>query len=120
MGGKKTIIPFRSLDNRGTGTVAEQDAGVAVGPVDDPRQDLGADYEHLLCITGANIFVCNGKAVDKTGTGRGKVKCGCVDRPEFVLHDAGGCRKGKIGGNGSENDQIEFFGLDAGHLQCPP
>ena len=53
--GKDAALPLPGLHDRGTGAVSEEDAGIAVRPVDDTRQDLGSYDKGLLCGAGANV-----------------------------------------------------------------
>src|SRR4030067_92574 len=53
-------------DHHGSGTVTEQHAGAAGGPVDNARQGLGPDHQRVLRAGAAHEFVCEIPRINTT------------------------------------------------------
>ena len=62
------------FDQHGAGAVAEQDAGGAVGVIDDAAHGVGADHQHLSVRAGGHQVGAGGGAVDEAGAGRDQVE----------------------------------------------
>ena len=78
------------FDQHGARAIAEQDAGGAVGVIDDAAHGVGADHQHLLVRAGRHQVRADGQAVDEAGTGRDQVEAPGALRADAVLHQAGG------------------------------
>ena len=118
--------------------VAEQEGDGAFGVVDEVRELLNADDQHVLCGACADEGVCLGDAVAETCTRCGDVVCralgadcvgdqgcqggGCVgvrdgrdDDRLNVLTGYTGCCQGVLGGtDGKVGDRLVFAGAVAG------
>src|SRR6185437_883951 len=70
--------------------VAEEDAGGAVGVVDDGAHDVGADDENLFVRAGFDELGADLQGVGEAGAGGGEVKAPGAGGSELVLHEAGG------------------------------
>ena len=62
------------LDQHGAGAVAEQDAGGAVGVVDDAAHGIGADDQDLAVRAGGHQVRARGEAVDESGAGGDEIE----------------------------------------------
>src|SRR5262249_55512172 len=60
-------VVFGRLEEDGPGAVAEEDAGRAVGPVADLREDLAADDKDVLRHAALNELLGDGERVDEAG-----------------------------------------------------
>ena len=94
------------------GAVAEQNAGVAVCPVDDGAQLVRTDHQN--CIVGmiADELLGHFNGVEETRAGCGNIEAGRVFRAKQPLNVAGGGRKKRIRGDGRNDDQIDLHGRD--------
>ena len=64
------VVPLMRLQDEGSRAVAEEDAGRAVGPVDEPGKDLAADDEDVLRLVGLDQAVGEVKSVEEADAGR--------------------------------------------------
>src|SRR3954453_14428969 len=61
---------FARSEHNGAGTVAEQNAGAAVAPVQNARIDFGADHQCVLALTRADKQIGNGERIHKAAAHR--------------------------------------------------
>ena len=102
----------------GAGAVAEQDAGVAVGPVGEARQHFGADHQRPPREPAEHHALGDRQAVDVAGTGGRDVEGHRIDRPDFLLNQAGRRRTAdEIGSGRREDDQVDRRRIGARALQ---
>src|SRR5262249_44936817 len=92
-----------------TGTVAKKDATVAIGPVGDRRQFLGADHKDRLVCMGGNELLCNLQPKKKACTGCGNVEASGVGCSDLLLNKAGGGWEKHIRRGGCHDDEIDLF-----------
>ena len=115
--GQDAVPVLHAAHDRGTGTVAEEDAGVAVRPVRDAGQGFGPDDEDLLVQAAGNHLRCHAEAVHEARAARRQVEGAGMGRAELVLDDAGRGRINVIRRGRGHDDQIQFLRLDAGVLE---
>ena len=114
------IGQFDALEHGSAGTVAEQHAGGAVGPVEDAGIGLGADDQRAAGKAVLDEAVGGGNGEDEAGAHRLDVEGGAVMHAELVLHD-GGCRRiGEIGRRRRHDDEVDVGDAEAGVLRAPP
>ena len=104
---------FAGLEEDGPGAVAEDDAGGAVGVVDDGAHDVGTDDHYFFVGTGFDEFGSDLEGVGEAGAGGGEVETPDVGGTELVLDEAGGGGERHVGGDGGDDDDFEFGGVDA-------
>jgi len=102
---------------RSAGPVAEEHAGIAVGPVHNTAQSLGADDQHILGVARQNVAARHGQCVDEAGAGSTEVKSACIDRANSILHDAGCGREEIFRRARRADDQIHLAGVDIGYIK---
>ena len=105
------------LQDRCPCPVPEQHGSRSIVPIRDSGQGLGTDHQRRLAAARAEIAVGVVEAINESGTGGIDVDRGTADRAELPLHDTGHGRDDLIGRAGSDHDQVEVRGLDAGHVQ---
>ena len=101
------------FDQHGAGAIAEQDAGGAVGVVDDAAHGVGADHQHLLMRAGGHQVGAGGEAVDEAGAGGDQVEAPGAARAERVLHQAGGGGEEHVRRDGADDDGVDVGGANA-------
>ena len=111
------MIAPGALQDDGARAVAEEHAGVPVGPVDVPRQDLAADDEDVLGLARLDQAVGEVEGVEKPDTGRAHVGRRRPGRAEVALDEAGGRRKGHVARDRSHEDHVQVLGLHARAFQ---
>ena len=101
------------------GPVAEQDAGVPVGVVEEPGQQLGADDQDVPGHAAGDVRLRGGIGVDEAGAGRGhvhrrraRVADGLLDQRRRRGHPV-------VGRQGGEEDEVDLVGVDAGRPDRP-
>ena len=104
---------LRAQDHRPR-PVAEQDAGRAVGPVEDSGKGLGADDERGFRLAEADEVVRHVQRIDEPGADRLDVEGGAPGHAERVLDPRRGCREGLVRGRRRDDDQVEIGRLHPG------
>ena len=99
---------FAALEHRSSGPVAEEHAGVAVGPVDDGGQFFGADNQYVLINATGNKGAAHFEGIDKSGTSRFQIKRGGLGGAQFLLYQTGGGGEGHVGRDGGHDNEIEI------------
>src|SRR5882724_11899993 len=84
------------LEHDGTGAVAEQHAGAAVAPVEDPRKRLRTDDEGPLVAAAAQEIVGGRQRKDETGAYRLQIEGDAMIDAERALDGDRGRRKGVV------------------------
>ena len=105
---------FRATQNCGTGAVPEENAGVAVFPVDEGREFFGADNERVFEGAVGDESLGNLHRVDEA-----RARCGDVERyrshaAQVLLNIASGGGGEGVGGDGGDDDELQVFCGDAG------
>ena len=96
---------------RRAGAVAEQHAGVAIGPVDHARQDLDADDQHALELPALDERVGDRHAVDEAGARRRDVERRALPGDaELLLHRHRDRRHRHVGRDGRHDDAVDARG----------
>lgn len=114
------LIFKAGLDQHGTGTIAKENAGRAIGVVDHRAHYVGPDDQHLAVSAGFDKFGTDLQGVDEAGAGGGEVKAPGLGGAEFSLHEAGGGGKEHVRRDGGDDDRVDFPGRNAGVLQAAP
>ena len=95
------------------GAVAEEHAGGAVGVVDDGGHGVRADDEDFFLGAGLDELRAHLEGVDESGTGGGEVEAPGALGAEAILDEAGGGGEEHVGGDGADDDDFNFGGIDA-------
>ena len=98
----------------GAGAVAEQHAGAAVVPVENPRKGLGADHQRALEGAGAQEIVGGRQREDEARADRLQVEGRAMVDAERVLHRDRGGGKGVVRRRGRQHDQVDRLRVDPG------
>ena len=106
-------MPSTASITTAPGSVGEEDRRVAVGPVGDARQGVGADQEDLLGPHGDHAVGCH-EAVDEPAARRVHVERAAVEA-EFALHDRTTRGDGLVGRGGRQDETVDLARVEAGH-----
>ncbi len=106
-------LVFRRFEQDRTRSIAKDDAGRAIGVVDDRRHHVGADHQHFLVRSGRDELRSSLQRVNKRRTSRRDIESPDILRAEFVLHQTSGRGKKHVGRNGPHDNRIEIGRLDA-------
>ena len=101
----------------GAGTVTKQHAGTAVVPVQQAAHDFGAHYQHVFGHAAFDVTVGRSQGVDKTGAHRLHIKCRYARDTQLFLQNTGGTGEHHVRRSGSDDDQVQIGGLQAGTFQ---
>ena len=102
------------LQDDSAGAVAEQHAGAAVVPVEDPREGLGADHQRALEVAGAQQTVGGRQREDEARADRLQIEGRAMGDAEGGLHRDRGGGKGIIRRRGAEHDEVDRLRVDPG------
>jgi hypothetical protein len=105
-------------DNR-TGTITEKNAGIAVLPVYTCRKRFRPNEQDFHFRPIPDIVVRHIQPIGKPGTGGIDVVGKTIFSPQLRLHETGGGWHDHVGGNGGNDDQIQFLRIDTGDSQRP-
>ncbi len=108
--------PVALLQDDRTRTIAEEDAGVAVVPVDDGGKLFRADDQDGLVEPRGDELIRRDERVEEAGAGGRDIEGGSPCRPDLVLDVTGGGGEGSIRRAGGDDDQIDRLGIDAAQL----
>ena len=109
--------PVVRHQQRRAGAVAEEHAGVAIGPVDHARQDLDADHEHALELPALDERVGDRHAVDEAGARRRDVERRALPGDaELLLHRHRDRRHRHVGRDGRHDDAVDLLRIDLRRL----
>src|SRR6516225_4362452 len=101
-----------AIEDHRAGAVAEQHAGAAVGPIQNPRESLRSDHQGPRERAGPKQRVRRCQAINKTRAHCLQVKRGAMSDAKPSLNRNRTCRERIIGRGGSEYDQINRLGID--------
>jgi len=107
----------RRIQHDRPGPVAEQDAGAAVLPVEDPRKGLGADHQRGARLTQPQGVVGGRQRKDEPRAHRLHVERGAALHAEPRLELDRGRREGLVGRCRREYDQVEVAAAHPGALE---
>ncbi len=108
------------LNDRGAGSVAEQNARRAVRPVSNCAHFLGADDKDLARGAGANVLPSDVQSVEKATARRKNVEGRGVGKSELLLHQARRGRKRRIARDRRDHQEVDFARFGPGRGQRPP
>ena len=113
--GRQEAVAVRAiLQDSGAPAIAEQDAGVAIFPIDDRGQFFGTDHEHGVVGAGHDELLGDFESVDEARAGGFEIERSRATRADFMLDEASRGRKRHVGRDGSDDDEIDLFSGDAG------
>jgi hypothetical protein len=101
---------LRRLHDDRTRTIAKQHAGVAVAPVDEFRDALGADDERAFDLARLDEFIDRRQRVDKTCTGRFHADRRAGGNSEAMLHEGRDIGKNQVRGRRTYRYEVDVFG----------
>ncbi len=107
---------FGRLQHHCSGTVAEQDAGRSILPVDDARQGLGADHQRTLRGAAGNEAVGHAQRIDETAAGRLDAERRASRDAEAPLDQAAHVGEDEVRGGRADHDKIDLVGRHAGRF----
>ena len=102
------------LEDQRAGAVAEEDAGAAIGPVEDTREGLGADHQHAFGEPALEVEIGGGDRVDEAGADGLHVEGEAVPHAEPALYVDGGGGKRIVRRRGRDHDQVDVVRRQAG------
>src|SRR5271156_431630 len=101
------------FDEYGAGTVAEEDAGGAVGVIEDGSHHVTADDQNFFVGSTGDELRADGEGVEKAGAGGGEIEAPGIFRTDAILDEAGGGGEQHVGSDGGDDDEADFIGVDA-------
>ena len=115
--------------NRRPRAVAKEDTGVAVGPIHDATEFVGANDQDRFVRSGGADLVGDLEAVEKARAGRADIHAGGIFRADESLDMAGGGGEKIIRRDRADENEVDLFGLDPrvfhrglrglrGHVAC--
>ena len=109
------------LEHHRASAVAEQDAGAAISPVDDPRHHVRSDDQDVAEHAGLDELRPDDQPIPKRGASRPHVERTGPWGPQRLLNQRARGREARmIGRTGRDDDQIEVGSVQAGHRQRVP
>jgi len=96
------------------GTVAEQNTGTAVVPVDDIGEFFGRDHQSVFVKSGLQILFGGGERKKKTAARGAHIKRRGGLGADPALDQTAHRRKSIIRGRGPDHNQIDFSGVNLG------
>mmetsp|Transcript_11019 Transcript_11019/g.39870 ORF Transcript_11019/g.39870 Transcript_11019/m.39870 type:complete len:362 (+) Transcript_11019:365-1450(+) len=106
----------RGRQHHRAAAVAEQDARPAVAPVDVPREDVGADHQHVFVFSAADEVDTVHESDDEAAARGGEVERERALRADRGL-DRARAAEDVVGGGRREDDEIYVFRVYPRHLQ---
>ena len=100
------------LDHDRSRPVSKEDAGRAVLPVGEPRQDLGPYEEDVLIHAGPDERIGNGHSVDEPRTGCSDIEGSRIFCAELVLQHASHARQDGVRRHGGHQNEVQILGPD--------
>ncbi len=107
----------RGLQHHGAGAVAEEDAGAAIGIVEELAHRLGADDQATSGGAARDEAVGDRQGIDEARAHGLDVEGGADRGADLLLHQGGGSRKGHVGCGGGDDDHVNIGGGLAGRFQ---
>jgi hypothetical protein len=101
------------LQNHSARTVAKQDAGRAVVPVQDAGEHFGADNQRIARTACLDHGVGGCQCIDKAAAHRLYVVRGRALVAQFGLHQARRAGENVIGSGSSHHNQVQILGSNA-------
>src|SRR6185295_18003638 len=92
----------------------EQHGNVAIRPVHEGRDDLGADDQRVADHAGADQGGGGGQRVEKTGAGGVHVHGRAAVGADTPLHAGGDVGDLVVVAGGAEHDELDVLAVDAG------
>ena len=93
----------------GTGTIAEQHAGISVSPVHNAGQGLSTNNQNLVIQAGLNHLAGHCQAVYEAAAACCQIESGCILSAQTSLHEASGGRENVVTGSSAYDNQINFL-----------
>ncbi|MPN15347.1 hypothetical protein SDC9_162678 [bioreactor metagenome] len=111
--GEQTVGIRTVPENRCSCSIAEQNTGVSILPVDDGSELLRSDHQDGIVRPGHDELLGDFQAVNKPGASSLKVeRCGS-ERAKFPLNQACGRREGHVWSDGCDDNQVNLIGRDS-------
>ncbi len=82
--------------------------------VEEARQQLGPDDQHVASQAAAHVGVGGGVAEDEAGTGSPDIEGSRRGVADGLLHQGGGGGHGVVGREGGHHDDVDFVRLQTG------
>lgn len=108
VGGDDSFFLIGGFEDDSARAIGEEDAGGAVGPVDNGGHFLGPDHQHAFAHAGLDESVGGGQCVDKAGADGLHIEGGAWSDSEGLLNldcDGG---EGQVGGGGGDDDAVNI------------
>ncbi len=102
------------LQNHSSRSIPEQHRRGPVGEVEEMRQLLSTDHEHLVVPAPLDHLGGDVQGVDPTGTCRVEIEHRSVGCAKFGLYMRGSARDHRVGGAGGQNDEIDIGRFQTG------
>ena len=117
LGRENAAFALLGAEHERAGAVAEQHAGRAVFPVEDPAEGLGADHQRLVRIARAEHRIGDRQRVEEAGADGVHVEGDAVGDAERRLDLGRRRREGLVGSRRGEDDEVDVGCGDAGMVE---
>ncbi len=104
-------------DNHRASTIAEQNTGTAIAPVENARVHLCTRHQHMFGLTGTDEQIGDRKCVDKTTADGLHVKSRTARNPELRLQNARRAGEDHVRRCRGNDNEIDVRGRDSCRLQ---
>lgn len=110
----------RRPDHHRARRIAKQHTSLAIAPIDETSQQLGADYEDPLGIAGPYELVSDAQRIKRARASGGNIEGKGACRTELGLNDDRAGRQRHVGRDRGDDDHVEIFGSCVGHRKRMP
>ena len=105
--------PVAGFEHHGTRAVAEQNAGGAIGEIEQARKHFGPDHQGPVGRTALDHGIGHGQGVDEAAADRLDVERRAARGAQLVLQQRGGGGKHHVGRRRCHDDEIQIVGLQS-------
>mmetsp|Transcript_671 Transcript_671/g.1887 ORF Transcript_671/g.1887 Transcript_671/m.1887 type:complete len:219 (-) Transcript_671:195-851(-) len=113
------FVVVAGREDHGAGPVTEQDANVAIVPIDPPAERIGPHHDGVFDGVAGIVQKLAGRhgTEEKTGACRRQIIREGILAAQGA-GDGGSVAEHVIGRGGGNDDEIDVLGVQAGHFQC--
>src|SRR4051794_32437708 len=105
---KPKVRLVRRLNQERPRSIAKEDAGGAVGVVDDARHRVGTDHQNFAMSSSRDQVGGGRQPINESRTGGTQIETPGAGGFQLLLHKAGSGREKHIWCDGTENDRVEL------------
>ena len=106
-------IGGRGLEEDRARAITEEDAGGAIGVIENGGHHVTADDQNFFVRAAGNELRADGEGVQEAGTGGGKIESPGIFRAEMILDEAGGGGEKHVRSYGGDDDHADVVRANA-------